>query len=558
MRKTQLILLAMALLVSLRPAAGQATGLSIDQVEDRFIARENATVDQLRQLHPIVEIYLQNLHTDKDLGFVPSSDEYFLGKTYMAGEIAMKSLLAKPEKGSFFSSLKLNKMFQAHPGMRFLPNGFVGMSYVDSKGFNKTNYKFEYVRREFLGEIRCIMFDVAPQNPNDPGRFQGRIWVEDQDFNIVRFNGKFGPAAKAGQWYYHFDSWRIQMGPGLWLPAYIYTEETNLKYGLKKNLQFKGQIRFWGYDLKPADRESEFSTVKVDAPAPVRDASAVAPDTSPVEATRLWDRQAEENVLERLEKAGLLAPEGEVDKVLVTVVNNLEATNKLDVEPPVRCRVLLTSTLESFSVGHTIILSRGLLDVLPDEASLAAMLAYELGHVVLARGNDTQYAFADRMLIPDEDVMQKFRFTRDANETAAAEQKALALLKNSPYSTTLATAGLFLRSLDAHSKELPRLISPHLGNRVLNMKELETGAPALEASRTDQIAALPLGGRVKVDPWSDRLDLMKPKAVTLMSPREKMPFEVTPFSPYLTRQGQGSNQSTQVLGADSKAAGPQN
>ena len=556
MRNSRLVFLAILFFFSTRPAAGQGSGLTLDQVEDRFIARENATVDRLRGLHPIVEIYLQNLRPDKELGLVPANDEYFLGKTYMTGEIAMKSLLAKPEKGSFLSSLKFSKVFQAHPGMRFLPNGFVGMSYIDSKGFNKTTYKFEYVRREFLGEVRCFVFDVAPQNPKDTGRFEGRIWVEDQDFNIVRFNGIFGPAAKRGNWYYHFDSWRIQMGPGLWLPAYIYTEETNLKYGFKKNLQFKGQIRFWGYDLKPADKESEFSTVKVDAPAPVHDASAAAPDTSPVEATRLWDRQAEENVLERLEKAGLLAPEGDVDKVMVTVVNNLEVTNKLEVEPPVRCRILLTSTLESFSVGHTIILSRGLLDVLPDEASLASMLAYELAQVVLARGNDTQYAFADRMLIPDEEVMQKFRFRRDEHETAAAEQKAVALLKNSPYSGSLASVGLFLRSLDAHAKELPRLISPHLGNRILNMKELENGAPVLEAARTDQIAALPLGGRVKVDPWTDRLDLLKPKAVILLSPREKMPFEVTPFWPYLTRQSQGSSQSTQVLGADSKTSGP--
>jgi hypothetical protein len=557
MRNSRLLFLAITFLLANRTAAAQATGLSVDQVEDNFIAREGVTVDRLRDLHPIVEIYLQNLREDKDLGFVPSSDEYFLGKTYMSTDIGMKSFLEKSEKSSFFSSFKLHKMMESHPGMRFLPNGFVGMSYIDARGFNKQNYKFEYVRREFLGEVRCYVFEVAPQDPKSPGRFLGRIWVEDQDYNIVRFNGIFGPANKPGHWYYHFDSWRLQMGPALWLPAYIYTEETNLKYGAKHNLQFKGQIRFWGYDLKPADHESEFSTVKVDAPAPVRDSSAAAPDTSPVEASRLWDRQAEENVLERLERAGLLAPGSDVDKVMVTVVNNLEATNKLDVEPPVRCRVLLTSTLESFSVGHTIILSRGLLDVLPDEASLASMLAYELGQVLLVSGNDTQYAFSDRMLIPDEDVMQKFRFRRDEHESAAAEQKAIALLKNSPYSGSLATAGLFLRSLDAHAKQLPRLISPHLGNRVLNMKELETAAPALEATRTDQIAALPLGGRVKVDPWTDRIDLLKPKAVTLTSPREKMPFEVTPFWPYLTRQVQGASQSSQVLGAETKSAVPQ-
>src|SRR5207244_6109737 len=60
--------------------------------------------------------------------------------------------------------------------------------------------------------------------------------------------------------------------------------------------------------------------------------------------------------------------------------NNLEVTNNLDIQPEVRCRVLLTSTLESFTIGHTIVLSRGLIDVLPDEASLATMVAHELGH----------------------------------------------------------------------------------------------------------------------------------------------------------------------------------
>jgi len=308
MRKTYTFLLALTFFLALLPAAAQESSLSVDQVVDRFIARENATVAKMREFHPVVEIYIQDLRADKDLGLVPSSDEYFLGKTYMSDEIGMKTLLGKPPKGSFFSSFKLTKMFAAHPGMRFLPNGFVGMSYIDSKGFNKVTYKFEYVRREFLGEVRCAVFDVAPQNPKDPGRFVGRIWVEDQDFNIVRFNGVFGPAAKPGHWYYHFDSWRVQTGPGLWLPAYIYTEETSLHYGIKRSLQFKGQIRFWGYQLKPIDHESEFSTLKVDAPAPVRDNSGAAPDTSPVEATRLWDRQAEENVLERLERAGLLGP----------------------------------------------------------------------------------------------------------------------------------------------------------------------------------------------------------------------------------------------------------
>jgi predicted Zn-dependent protease len=93
-----------------------------------------------------------------------------------------------------------------------------------------------------------------------------------------------------------------------------------------------------------------------------------------------------------LERQGLLAPYGEVDKVLETVVNNLEVTNNLDIQPEVRCRVLMTSTLESFTIGHTIVLSRGFVDVLPDEASLAAIVSHELGRVVLGHGLDTQFA----------------------------------------------------------------------------------------------------------------------------------------------------------------------
>jgi len=59
--------------------------------------------------------------------------------------------------------------------------------------------------------------------------------------------------------------------------------------------------------------------------------------------------------------------------------------------------------------------------------------------------------------------------------------------------------------------------------------------PALQTDKVDQVAALPLGSRVKVNPWDDRVELLKAKPVSLSSAREKMPFEVTPFLLYLTR-----------------------
>jgi hypothetical protein len=254
----------------------------------------------------------------------------------------------------------------------------------------------------------------------------------------------------------------------------------------------------------------------------------------------MWERQAEDNATERLQKIGLLAPPGEVDKILLTVVNNLLLTNNIDLQSDVRCRVLLTSPLESFTIGHTIVVSRGLLDVLPDEASLAMVLAHEVSHIILGHNLDTKLAFNDRMFFPDEDSFQRLDFKRRPGDEEAADAKALELLKNSPYKDKLGTAGLFLKALQQSAPELPNLIRPHLGNSLasdksIRMSILLASAPELDPQRTDQIAALPLGGRIKLDPWTDQVELAKAKPVALASAREKIPFEITPFFPYLTR-----------------------
>src|SRR5260370_8705969 len=124
--------------------------------------------------------------------------------------------------------------------------------------------------------------------------------------------------------------------------------------------------------------------------------------------------------------------------------------------------------------------------------------------------------------------------------TPSAATKALELLNNSPYKDKLGDAGLVLKALQQTGAELLHLIRPRLGNSLatgksMRMSTLLAAAPALEQKRLDQIAALPLGGRIKVDPWSDQVELSKAKPVALTSAREKMEFEITPVFPYLTR-----------------------
>jgi hypothetical protein len=225
------------------------------------------------------------------------------------------------------------------------------------------------------------------------------------------------------------------------------------------------------------------------------------------------------------------------------VVNNIEVTNNLDIQPEVRCRVLLVSTLEASSMGHTILISRGLLDVLPDEPSLAAILAHEIAHIILGRSTVPTWAFADQLIFPDEESLQRFSFSTSDDDEEAVSQKALDLMKQSPYKDRLASPALFLRELDAQSKQLTALISPHLRSPAFLNNDLIKIAPALEPSSLEQISALPIGSRIKLDPWSDRIELLKNKPVQLASAWEKMPLGLTAFYPFVTRKGDAVSTS---------------
>ncbi|HEV2183152.1 MAG TPA: M48 family metalloprotease [Candidatus Acidoferrales bacterium] len=512
------------------------------EVIDRIIAREHQEVATLRHFNPIVETYIQDMRPDAQLGSVPDKDHYYLGEAELSKGVVDRSMLPY-DSGGWKHKLNPIKDIGNLLGNSYVPSGFLQMIFVDPVYFDKQHYRFDYVRNEFLGSVKCLVFDVTPLPKSGDGRFQGRVWVENQDYSIVRFNGVFVPVARTFGWNLHFDSWRTNVTPNLWVPSYVYSAESDLKDFPFGHVRYRSQTRLWGYDLKLGNKETEFSDLQIEAAKPIQDQADASKDVSPVMAEREWQREGEDNVIERLQRNGLLAPPGPVDKVLCTVVNNLEVTNNLDIEPEIRCRVLLTSTLEAFTIGHTIVVSRGLLDVLPDEPSLAAVLAHELGAVVTGSQLPDAYSFNDTTMVSTADTMKRMSFRNTQGDEEIAAKKAVELLKNSPYKNQLGTAGLFLKQVAAEQKQLPSLISANLGNRVFMASQLVQAAPALQPMKVDQIAALPLGSRIVLDSWDDTVDLVKTKPVQLLSAREKMPFEVTPFMPYLTRY-QNSSDAT--------------
>src|ERR1700687_2538411 len=474
MRRSLLSLVVLSTLAavaaSATPAPPQVPAKTMDEVIDRVITNENRLNNQIAQYQPLVETYIQNLKPDKDLGYTPAGDKYFLGRAQFTKGVELISLSETGGKGKkIFTGIGNFFSF----AMQYLPDGFLQMIFIDTNGFDKQHYKFDYVKREFLGEVRCLVFDVTPLPKSGKGRFPGRIWVEDQVYNIVRFNGGYGGGGHTS-YYFHFDSWRTNVQPGMWMPSFVYSEEKELHYAMTKKLDFRAQTRLWGYNIGQSAQEQELSKILVETP--VQDDTKTANDLSPVLAQRSWDREAEDNVADRLQRIGLMSPKGEVDKVLETVANNLEVTNNLDIEPDVRCRVMMTSTLESYTLGHTIVLSRGLIDVLPDEASLATVIAHELSHVVLGHRMDSNFAFFDQLLIEDKDSFRHFGFARTPDEEYAASEKAAQLLNNSPYKNQLGNAALFLTALEARQKEIPNLISPHLGNRVPVVNQVKSNS----------------------------------------------------------------------------------
>jgi Peptidase family M48 len=515
---------------------GQATA---DDIVDRMSQAERAVIDRLKTYHPVMEVYIQNLAPDAARGWVPTDDNYFLGQFHLDETPTLRPIggqTAKPRK-------LIVRVFGA--STPDVGNSFAAMAAPDWQVLDRERYEFKYVRREFLGESRCFVFDVRPRR-KAKGGFVGRVWIEDREYNLVRFNGMNHATDETLSKVFrrtlslHVDSWRVNVMPGVWVPSYIYSEETDLS-GARSSQQrdrFKSQARLWGYQAQGEERTDALTTIRIDE-LNVADTTGAAAQLSPVLSQRRWEQEAEANVLERLEAAGLLAPAGEADQVLETVLNNLVVTNKLTIER-LHCRILLTSPLESFTVGHTIVLSRGLIDVLPDEASLATMLAHELSHVVLGHPLiDTKFSFSDRLMVADGELLPALQFHHTAGEEAAADEKVIELLGKSPYRDKLADAGLFLRTLADRASQLPRLIQPHIGDylaangQMTRMADLMRQAPPLMPDSLDQITALQLGARLIVDPWSGKLTLDRSPAVPLTSVREKVPLAVTPLMPVI-------------------------
>lgn len=318
---------------------------------DSAIRQERRLVVLMRNFKPIIETYIQvEEKTDSELGATsPKTDDYFLSRLDLTGEEPATLPFADrehPKDPKEMWEKKLRKNPQP-----FTAAGFALPIFPDLEHLNRQNYTFEFVRWEVLGEVRCGVVDVKPRENTENRGFVGRIWVEDQNFNIVRFTGAY-TSKRLMRRAYHFDSWRLNTLGIMWMPAYIYAQEATSEDPANHNVWFKAQTRIWGYDLQHAGDHREFAKPLTDTPVWVDpNRHEASQDVSASNTLGTATYTPEDNIVERLQVAGLMAPDGGVDQILETVTNNLLVSNDLDVSG-VRCRVLLTTPARSAQQGR--------------------------------------------------------------------------------------------------------------------------------------------------------------------------------------------------------------
>jgi hypothetical protein len=524
---------------------------SQSQLIDKAIVREKEVIKTVKERAPLVETYIQNMRPDDQLGQVPESDQHFLsrvefskvigGNTYEVNKATSQGASNSGKFGFFKNSLSAISGLGSSLHLNFNEAGFIQMVLMDSNDFDRQHYAFGYVRNEFLGTTPTAVFDVTPSNgKRATGRFFGRIWIETRGGNVVRFNGNFAGTEKDSREYYHFDSWRTNVQPDLWLPTSFYVEESDSK-SVSRTLKFKAINHMWGYVLKAPPKEAENTSLDV---VGATDVSNEAQDLSPLGAQRAWVQQAEDNVVERLFQAGLLDAPSEFDKTLEALAGNILAYNNITLSRPIRCRTLLTEPLESIAIGNTIILSKSLLDttaiVSQDGAqqmgNLNAILAFQIAHIILAHRLDTKYAFNDRLLFPTTSVFNRIPMHHTDADNAAAAKKALELLSAKELEAGQQYFGLYLQQLQQRVKSLKALNEPMIGDGLTKSDNDQTfwlaammaKAPKLDMKDLKQQAAMPLSSFLRRDPWTDQVITLHAAYEPLLSPADKMPFEVEP------------------------------
>jgi hypothetical protein len=129
-------------------------------------------------------------------------------------------------------------------------------------------YALLYIGRQKIDELHCYVFDVAPKMIEKGKRyFQGRIWVDDQDFQIVKNTGKSLPDIKIlkkkrleENLFPRFTTWREQIDGKYWFPTFSSADDT-LHFN-RSDIRIKQTLKFTDYQRVSSTTQAQEKSVK--------------------------------------------------------------------------------------------------------------------------------------------------------------------------------------------------------------------------------------------------------------------------------------------------------
>jgi hypothetical protein len=128
-------------------------------------------------------------------------------------------------------------------------------------------YNIRYVGKEKIDELNLYVFDVTPKAIPDPKKtkerlFTGRVWVDDQELQIVKTKGKGVPETKINK-FPTVETYREQIDGRYWFPTYSYADE-ELVFDSGDVLHIRMKVRYTDF----APTRARLKIIEIDDPAP--------------------------------------------------------------------------------------------------------------------------------------------------------------------------------------------------------------------------------------------------------------------------------------------------
>jgi len=197
----------------------QPTGITPDEIIQKFAAKEKEFKEALDQYGYRESAKMQTLEGDTvDGEFQEIFDVSFDDK-------------GRRVKNVVFAPLpSLQRLIMTREDFDDLENGFPMVLTSEDIG----QYTLLYVGQQQEDELHCYVFDAAPKQIEKGKRyFQGRIWVDDHDFQIVKTYGRMVPETRANKkgkgqenLFPNFTTYREQIDGKYWFPTFTRADDT--------------------------------------------------------------------------------------------------------------------------------------------------------------------------------------------------------------------------------------------------------------------------------------------------------------------------------------------